>query len=196
MHVFDAAVNFNFDGTLFPLPLFLAVLSLRHFAWQRMVSTLMRNTRCVSIMPFYGCFLSCLLYYPVINTGVSRVITTNASASWNKRQFFSFIEVHIISHISRTYCDIFYHAPHNTAYFYQEKLPVREETWPCYSQSVPSLTEYVRCAAPLISLYQRFIITRPAYDLWQRATIKYHQLVWYSTFLITHKLYNSPRFLI
>lgn len=30
-----------------------------------------------------------LLYYPVMNT-VSRVITTNASASWNKRQFFPF----------------------------------------------------------------------------------------------------------
>lgn len=89
------------------------------------------------IIPVYRRLFPRSLYYPIMNT-VPRVITTNASASWNKRHFFH-SDVHIMPYISRTYCGIFFITLHNTARFSQERLSVRDETW-SYSQSVPSLT--------------------------------------------------------
>lgn len=111
----------------FPLLLFLAVLSLHHFR----VTANIINVNEIYEMHIYHAVLWVLfprlLYYPIMNT-VSRVITTNASASRNKRQFFSFRGTYYVVYIMHVLRYFLYHAPHNTAYFYEEKLPVREET--------------------------------------------------------------------
>lgn len=82
---------------------------------------------------------------------------------------------------ARTYRDIFYHGrpparASKATYFSQEELSVSEETRPCYSQSVPPLTE--RTAVPLISLYRRFYryATTVRFMAAARA-INHHQLV-------------------